>query len=350
VSDAAHVVYAVLLAGVLGASGDTVPEDRSMIESQMPPLDGATTWLNSPPLTPAGLRGKVVLVQFWTYTCINWLRTAPYVRAWAEKYQDQGLVVIGVSTPEFEFEHILDNVRRSVKDMRITWPVAVDNDYAIWRAFDNNYWPALYFVDAKGNIRHHHFGEGDYEKSEKVIQKLLAEAGHAPSDNALVSVNGAGLEAAADWGSLGSPENYVGYGRAENFASPGGAAFDKPHVYTVPPRLRLNQWALSGDWTVGKQATVSNKAKGRIVYRFHARDLHLVMGPVAPGTSVRFRVLVDGQPPATSHGLDVDAQGNGTITEQRLYQLIRQRQPIADRELEIEFVDPGVAAFAFTFG
>ena len=328
----------------------TPPAVRLPIEVEMPSLDGATTWLNSTPLTPAGLRGKVVLVQFWTYTCINWLRTLPYVRAWAEKYKDQGLVVIGVSTPEFEFEHSVDNVRRSVKDMRAIWPVAVDNDYAIWRAFDNNYWPAIYFVDAKGHIRHHHFGEGDYDKSEKVIQKLLAEAGHAPSDNTLVSVKGTGTEAAADWSSLESPENYVGYGRTENFASPGGTALDKPHVYAAPRRLGLNQWALSGDWTVGKQATVSNQAKGRIVYHFHARDLHLVMGPGAPGASVRFRVLIDGQPPGAAHGLDVDAQGNGTVTEQRLYQLIRQQQPIADREFEIEFLDPGVAAFAFTFG
>ena len=320
------------------------------IDGELPSLDGATTWLNSPPLTPAGLRGKVVLVQFWTYTCINWLRTVPYVRAWAEKYEDQGLVVIGVGTPEFEFEHILDNVRRSVKDMRITWPVAVDNDYAIWRAFDNHYWPALYFVDAKGNIRHHQFGEGDYERSEKVIQRLLAEAGHASGDRSLVSVQGTGTEAAADWSSLESPENYVGYGRTENFASPGGAASDKPHVYAVPRRLALNQWALSGDWTVGKQATVSNQAGGRIVYRFHARDLHLVMGPAVAGASVRFRVLIDGQPPGAAHGLDVDAQGYGTVSEQRLYQLIRQRQPISDREFEIEFLDPGIAVFAFTFG
>ena len=357
-----QALIALLLAGVIGAPSDTVTEDGSMgeqmtppavrlpIDDELPSFAGATTWLNSPPLSPAGLRGKVVLVQFWTYTCINWLRTVPYVRAWAEKYKDQGLVVLGVGTPEFEFEHDLDNVGRAVKDMEITWPVAVDNDYAVWRAFDNNYWPALYFVDAKGHIRHHHFGEGDYEKSEKVIQKLLAEAGHPPSDNALVSVNGAGLEAAADWGSLGSPENYVGYERTENFASPGGAAFDKARTYAPPRRLGLNQWALSGDWTVGKQATVSNQARGRVVYRFHARDLHLVMGPVKPGASVRFRVLIDGQSPGAAHGQDVDAQGYGTVTEQRLYQLIRQPKPISDREFEIEFLDPGVAVFAFTFG
>jgi thiol-disulfide isomerase/thioredoxin len=359
---AKQVLHAVLLAGTIGASSDTVTEDGSMgqqmtpaavqlpIEGEMPSLDGATTWLNSAPLSAAGLRGKVVLIDFWTYTCINWLRTLPYVRAWAEKYKDQGLVVIGVGTPEFEFEHSIENVRRSVKDMGITYPIAIDNDYAIWRAFDNNYWPALYFVDAKSHIRHHHFGEGDYEQSERVIQQLLAEAGRGSSDHSLVSVNGAGTEAAADWGSLKSPENYVGYERTEGFASPGGAAFDKPHIYNGPGRLGLNHWGLSGNWTVGRQATVLNQAKGRIVYRFHARDLHLVMGPVAPGASVRFRVLIDGQPPGAAHGLDVDAQGYGTVTEQRLYQLIRQPKPISDREFEIEFLDPGVAVFAFTFG
>jgi thiol-disulfide isomerase/thioredoxin len=357
-----QLLNAVLLAGVIGAPSDTVREDRSMgqqmtpaavrlpVEGELPSLDGATTWLNSPPLTPASLRGKVVLVQFWTYTCINWLRTLPYVRAWAEKYKDQGLVVIGVSTPEFEFEHTLDNVRRAVKDLGMTYPVAVDNDYAIWRAFDNNYWPALYFVDANGKIRHHHFGEGDYDKSERTIQKLLAEAGHAPSDKALVSANGTGTEAAADWSSLESPENYVGYRRTENFASPGGAAFDKPHLYAVPRRLGLNQWALSGDWTMGKQAILLNKANGRTAYRFHARDLHLVMGPAARGTSVRFRVLIDGQPPGAAHGIDVDEQGNGAVTEQRMYQLIRQPGPIVDRHFEIEFLSPGVELFSFTFG
>jgi thiol-disulfide isomerase/thioredoxin len=357
-----QLLHAVLLAGVIGASSDTVTEDGSMgqqmtpaavplpIEGELPSLDGATEWLNSPALSAAGLRGKVVLIDFWTYTCINWLRTLPYVRAWADKYKEQGLVVIGVSTPEFEFEHTVENVRRSVKEMGITYPIAIDNDYAIWRAFENNYWPALYFVDAKGHIRHHYFGEGDYEQSERVIQQLLAEAGRGGSDHALVSVDAGGVEAAPDWGSLKSPENYVGYERTENFASPGGAAFDKPHVYAAPRRLGLNHWALSGDWTMGRQATVLNQAKGRIIYRFHARDLHLVMGPVAPGTSVRFRVSIDGQPPAAAHGIDVDAQGYGSATEQRLFQLIRQPKPISDREFEIEFLDPGVAVFAFTFG
>jgi thiol-disulfide isomerase/thioredoxin len=350
-----------LLASVIGVPSDNGTEDRPMgqqmtpavrlpIDGELPSFDGATTWLNSPPLTPASLRGKVVLVQFWTYTCINWLRTLPHVRAWAEKYKGQGLVVIGVSTPEFEFERTLDNVRGAVKDLGMTYPIAVDNDYAIWRAFENNYWPALYFVDANGKIRHHRFGEGDYENSESTIQKLLAEAGHASSDNALVSVEGTGAEAAADWGSLKSPENYAGYGRTENFASPGGAVFDKPHAYAVPRRLGLNEWALSGDWTVGEQAIVLNRPNGRAAYRFHARDLHLVMGPWAPGTSVRFRVLLDGHPPGAAHGVDVDAQGYSTVTQSRLYQLIRQPGAIDDRTFEIEFLDAGIEALAFTFG
>jgi thiol-disulfide isomerase/thioredoxin len=320
------------------------------VEGSLPSLAGATEWLNSPPLTPAGLRGRVVLVQFWTYTCINWLRQLPYVRAWAEKYKDQGLIVIGVHTPEFGFEQSLENVRRETKAIGVGYPVAVDNEYTIWRAFNNNYWPALYFIDAKGRIRHQQFGEGRYEESEKVIQRLLAEAGSQNVSRDLAAVDGRGLEAAADWASLKSPENYVGYGRTENFASPGGAAPDQPRLYAAPARLKLNQWALSGDWTIGKQATGLNKGGGRIVYRFHARDLHLVMGPRTRGTSVRFRVTIDGEPPDAAHGLDVDDQGYGTVTEQRLYQLIRQPNRIADRLFEIEFLDPGVEAFAFTFG
>ena len=323
---------------------------RLPIEGELPSLGSATEWLNSPPLTAAGLRGKVVLIDFWTYTCINWLRSLPYVRAWAEKYKDQGLVVIGVHAPEFAFEKNVDNVRRAAEDMRVDYPIAIDNDYAIWRAFKNQYWPALYFVDAQGHIRHHQFGEGEYAQSETIIQQLLAEAGSGGIGHELVSVDARGAEAAADWGSLQSPENYVGYARTENFASPGGAVLDKRRVYAAPARLRLNNWALSGDWTVAKQATVLNKANGRIAYRFHARDLHLVMGPAARGASVRFRVLIDGQPPGAAHGIDVDDQGNGTAAEQRLYQLIRQPKPIADRQFEIEFLDSGVAAFAFTFG
>jgi thiol-disulfide isomerase/thioredoxin len=320
------------------------------IESELPSLGGATGWLNSQPLTAAGLRGKVVLIDFWTYTCINWLRSLPYVRAWAEKYKDQGLVVIGVHAPEFAFEKNVDNVRRAAKDMRVDYPIAIDNDYAIWRAFDNHYWPALYFVDAQGHIRHHQFGEGEYEQSEMIIQQLLAEAGIGGIGRELVSVDARGAEAAADWGSLRSPENYVGYERTENFASPGGAGLDERRVYAAPARLRLNHWALSGDWTVEEQATVLNEADGRIAYRFHARDLHLVMGPAARGASVRCRVLIDGQPPGAAHGIDVEDRGNGTVTEARLYQLIRQRGPVTEHTFEITFLDPGVQAYAFTFG
>ncbi|MBD1867393.1 thioredoxin family protein [Leptolyngbya sp. FACHB-671] len=319
------------------------------IEGELPSLVGATTWLNSQPLTVDELRGKVVLINFWTYTCINWLRQLPYVRAWAEKYQDQGLVVIGVHTPEFGFEKNLDNVRRALTDMRIDYPIAVDNDYAVWRAFGNRYWPALYFIDTQGRIRHHHFGEGEYERSERVIQQLLSEAGAGGVSQEMVEVNARGLEAAADWDSLRSPENYLGYARTDNFAS-SGAMLNKPHSYTAPAQLQRNQWALSGDWTIGRQAIVLSQPGGRIVYRFHARDLHLVMGPSAPGTSVRFRLLIDGQPAVEARGLDVDERGEGTVTEQRLYQLVRQSEPIRDRQFEIEFLDAGVEAFAFTFG
>ena len=319
-------------------------------QSELAALERADAWLNSPPLTASALRGKVVLIDFWTYTCINWLRTLPYVRAWAEKYKDQGLVVIGVHAPDFSFEKNLNNVRWAVKDMRVDHTVAVDNDHVIWRAFRNQYWPALYFVDAQGRVRHQHFGEGAYPQSEMVIQRLLMEAGAGRVGDDLVSADGRGLEAAADWGSLKSPENYVGYERTENFASPGGASLDKPRTYQLPAMLRLNEWALSGDWTVKKDAAVLNKPNGVIAYRFHARDLHLVMGPAAPGTSVRFRVLIDGEPPGAAHGIDVDEQGNGTVSEQRLYQLIRRPKPIADRQFEIEFVGSGVEVFAFTFG
>ena len=323
---------------------------RLPIEGELPSLGGATAWLSSPPLSAADLRGKVVLIDFWTYTCINWLRTLPYVRAWADKYRDHGVVVIGVHTPEFPFEHDLENVRQAAKNMRVEYPIAIDNDYAIWSAFNNHYWPALYIVDAQGRIRYHQFGEGAYEQSEMILQQLLAEAGIGGIAHELVSVDAQGAEAAADWGDLRSPENYVGYERTEHFASPGDAVLDTPHVYAFPARFSLNQWALAGEWTVGRGATVLHVANGRIAYRFHARDLHLVMGPAARGASVRFRVLIDGQPPGAAHGIDVDDQGNGTAAEQRLYQLIRQPKPIADRQFEIEFLDSGVAAFAFTFG
>ncbi len=319
------------------------------IEGKLPSLVGTIAWLNSQPLTVDELRGKVVLINFWTYTCINWLRQLPYVRAWAEKYQEQGLVVIGVHTPEFEFEKNIDNVRRASTEMRIDYPIAVDNDYAVWRAFGNHYWPALYFIDTQGRIRHHQFGEGEYEQSEQVIQQLLSESGTGRVGSEMVEVDARGFEAAADWDSLNSPENYLGYERTKNFASP-GAVINKPRLYTAPAQLKRNQWALSGDWTIGRQAIVLNQAGGRIAYRFHARDLHLVMGPTERGTSVRFRVLVDGQPAVAARGLDVDERGEGTVTEQRLYQLVRQPQPITDRQFEIEFLDSGVEAFAFTFG
>jgi len=332
------------------AQQNTSAASRLPIEGTMPSLAGATTWLNSPPLSPADLRGKVVLLDVWTYTCINWLRTLPYVRAWAAKYKDQGLVVIGVHSPEFPFEHDVANVRRAVTEMRVGYPVAVDNDFAIWNALNNQYWPALYIVDAQGRIRHHQFGEGGYEQSERVIQQLLLEAGSSGVGRDLATVEAPGLEAPAAWNDLKSPENYVGYGRTENFASSGGTFRDKPRVYAIPERLRLNQWALSGDWTVTKGAVASNKPNGRIAYRFHARDVHLVMGPATGGTPVRFRVLIDGKPPGPAHGTDVDDQGLGTVGAQRLYQLIRQPAPIADRTFEIEFLDPGVEAYAFTFG
>ena len=323
---------------------------QSSAPAELASLERAIEWINTPPLKAAALRGKVVLIDFWTYTCVNWLRTLPYVRAWAEKYRDQGLVVIGVHTPEFSFEKNVTNVLRAVKDMNITYPVAIDSDYVIWRAFRNNYWPALYFIDAQGRIRHYYFGEGAYDHSEMVIQRLLAEAGAGGISDDVVSVDPSGLEVAADWSSLKSPEDYVGYQRSENFASPGGAVLDKPRTYERPARLRLNEWAFSGDWTVTKEPARLNKANGSIVYRFHARDLNLVMGPASPGVPVKFRVLIDGKAPGAAHGTDVDEQGDGTVTEQRTYQMIRQLKPIADREFMIEFLGPGVEAFAFTFG
>jgi thiol-disulfide isomerase/thioredoxin len=357
IMNASKFALAALLAGAIlapmmapAAAAGNPAASPLPIEGELPSLGGAVEWLNSPPLTADGLRGKVVVVEFWTYSCINWLRTMPYVRAWAERYKAQGLVVIGVHSPEFEFEKEIANVRRAAKEMNVDFPIAVDSDHAVWRAFGNEYWPALYFIDAKGRIRHHHFGEGEYDRSERVIQALLSEAGASAVGREVVAVDGKGAEAAADWDSLGSAENYLGYARTQNFASPGGNVPDKSHVYVPPARLRLNEWALSGDWTLGRQVALLNQPNGRIVYRFHARDLHLVMGPVATGAAVRFRVLVDGKPPGADHGFDVDEQGVGRATEQRLYQLIRQHKPIKDRQFEIEFLDPGVGAFSFTFG
>lgn len=318
-------------------------------EGPLPSLSGATQWLNSAPLTTAGLRGKVVLVDFWTYTCVNWVRTLPYVRAWDEKYRDQGLAVIGVHTPEFPFEGDLDNVRWAAKEMDVRFPIAVDTDYSVWRAFNNEYWPAVYIADANGNVRFHHFGEGAYDRTERVIQRLLSQGGRTIDDQ-LVRVTPRGLEVAADYGTLRSPESYLGYERAESFASAGDALIDAPRAYTVPPRLVLNQWGLAGDWTVKGKAVVLNKASGRIVYRFHARDVNLIMGPPPGSPPVRFTVKVDGKPPGAVHGTDIDEQGNGTAARQTTYQLLRQQGRIADREFEIEFAEPGVEAFAFTFG
>jgi thiol-disulfide isomerase/thioredoxin len=320
-------------------------------EGQLPGFDGATGWLNSPPLTAADLHGKVTLVDFWTYTCINWLRTLAYVRAWAEKYRDRGLVVVGVHTPEFHFERDSDNVRQAAKDMRVGYPIALDSDYEVWRAFSNRYWPAVYIADAQGRIRHHQFGEGRYEECERVIQQLLRDAGGEDIGDGLVSVAADGFEAQADWTNLGSPETYLGYEQAQNFASPGGAAFDEARTYVAPDSLMLNRWALSGDWTIERGASVLNRADGRIAFRFHARDVHLVMRAHERGGSVPFRVLVDGEPPGDAHGLDVDEQGQGTVVQPRLYQLIRKQGPItSDSTLEITFLAPGVEAYVFTFG
>ncbi|OGN53517.1 MAG: cytochrome C biogenesis protein [Caulobacterales bacterium RIFCSPHIGHO2_01_FULL_67_30] len=341
-----------LLSGIgRGAPMNAAPTDLANlpVEGQLPAFTGATTWINSPPLTPQQLRGKVVVVDFWTYSCINCLRALPYVRAWAEKYKDQGLVVIGVHTPEFAFEKSEANVRDAVRRLGVDYPVAMDNDFAIWRAFKNQYWPAHYFIDAQGRIRHHHFGEGDYEGSERVIQQLLKEAGAADVAADVVRVQAQGAEAAADMNQLGSPETYVGYARAENFRSPGGLARDVAKAYVASP-LHLNDWSLVGRWRVTREHAELAASGGRLSFRFKARDLHLVMGPGSNGAMPRFRVLIDGQAPGADAGSDIDAQGVGRIDQQRLYQLIRQSGQVRERTFEIEFLDPGVQVFAFTFG
>jgi thiol-disulfide isomerase/thioredoxin len=291
----------------------------------------------------------VVLVQFWTYTCVNWRRTLPYVRAWAEKYRPQGLIVVGIHTPEFNFEKSPDNVRRAIREIGITFPVAIDSDQAIWRAFGNEYWPALYFFDARGRLRHHQFGEGDYENSEIVIQQLLAEAGRAAVPQGVVTVDPAGAEAAADWAHLKSPETYLGFQSGRGFASR-TATRSKAQVYAPVTKLRLNEWDLAGNWTVDDDSVKLNGANGRLIYRFHARDVNLIMSPPANGHPVRFRVRIEGAAPGAAHGSDVDDQGSGTVTEPRMYQLIRKSGHIADQLFEIQFLDPGVAAFDFTFG
>jgi thiol-disulfide isomerase/thioredoxin len=317
------------------------------VEGHLPGFDGATGWLNSPPLTPEDLGGKVVLVDFWTYTCINWLRTLAYVRAWAEKYRDRGFVVVGVHTPEFPFERDIDNVRQAAKDRAVEYPIALDSDYAIWQAFANRYWPAIYIADAEGRIRHHQFGEGGYAECEMVIQRLLREAGGDGVPDDLVTVAGDGFEAQADWANVESPETYLGYEQARGFASSGGV-LDQPRTYVAPDSLKLNQWALAGEWTIERRASVLNRADGRIAFRFHARDVHLVIGPRVRGASVPFRVLIDGEP--RGDGLDVDELGNGTVVQPRLYQLVRERRSIVDRTFEITFLAPGVEAYVFTFG
>jgi len=337
------------------------PDDRSEqtstlgdgplgFEGELASLSGATAWLNSPPLSREALRGKVVLVDFWTYSCINCLRTLPYVRAWEAKYRAAGLVVIGVHAPEFAFERDPENVAKAVRDLGVTYPVALDNNHAIWRGFNNSYWPAHYFIDARGRIRYHHFGEGNYAESEKVIQRLLAENGRAVGDMRTVTVRTKGASAAASWNDVRSAETYLGHLRAERFASPGGFVRDTGHEYVAPPRLPLNAWALAGRWLVGSEYATAQSTGARIVYRFHARDLHLVLGPSATGRRVRFRVTIDGKPPAGDHGTDINDAGNGMIEGQRLYQLVRQKSAVRERTFAIEFLDPGAQAFAFTFG
>jgi thiol-disulfide isomerase/thioredoxin len=316
----------------------------------LPSFSGGTQWLNSAPLSPEDLRGKVVLVSFWTYTCINWLRTLPYIRAWAEKYKDQGLVVIGVHTPEFAFEHNIDNVQQAMHDDDITYPVVVDNSYRIWGAFDNHFWPALYFADAEGRLRYNQFGEGEYEMAERVIQQLLSEAGARKVNDDLVSVTPHGAEVAANWNDVQSPETYLGYGRSLYLATPAPVAIGRRQVYDGKEQLRLNEWTLAGDWTIEEGASVLHEAPGKVSFHFHARDVNMVMGPVMHGAKIRFRVNIDGKSAGAVHGQDVDARGNGTVMQQRLYQLVRQSKPIADHVFEIEFLGSGVAVSAFTFG
>ena len=336
---------AAMPAAPAGADANALP-----VLGEMPKLDGATLWLNSSPLTREALRGKVVLVDFWTYSCINCLRSLPYVRAWADRYRDKGLVVIGVHAPEFAFEKDIDNVKRAVASLKVDYPVAIDNDYAIWRAFNNDSWPAHYFIDAQGRIRHTHFGEGEYAESEKIIQTLLEEAGHKDVGSDIVKVNASGDEASSDFDKVQSPETYIGYARAERFVSPGGAKDDEAATYAVPDKLTLNNWGLVGGWTVAEEHAHLDRAPGKIAFSFHARDLHLVLGPGPTGKPVRFKVTIDGKPPGDDHGVDTAADGTGVVTSQKLYQLVREKGAIADHTFSIEFEDPGVQAYAFTFG
>jgi thiol-disulfide isomerase/thioredoxin len=329
----------------LAGDADILP-----VEGHLPSFEGATGWLNSEPLTPEGLRGRVVLVDFWTYTCINWLRTAPYVQAWDSKYRHLGLTVIGVHTPEFGFEQNLDNVVARSRGFGVEYPIAVDSNYGVWEAFANHFWPAIYIADAEGRIRYHHFGEGEYAMAEMVIQQLLLEAGAEGVDPDLVSVEPTGFEVGADWLTLRTPETYVAFGRSAGFASPDRARLNEPHTYPEPSRLGLNEWAPSGAWTLAQHAAISNEPGARLSFQFQARDVNLVMGPPARGTSVSFRVLLDGQAPGDAHGFDVDDQGNGVLADQRLHQLIRRPGPVRESRFEIEFAGAGAEAYCFTFG
>jgi len=349
---AAAVIAALTVGfGVANPSPVGAQEAPSIVgSSPLPGLSGATGWLNSAPLTAKQLKGKVVLIDFWDYSCINCIRAIPYIRAWAEKYKDSGLVVIGVHTPEFDIEKQTSNVQKAVSKFGITYPVAIDNNYAIWNAFHNQYWPAHYFIDAKGRVRYEHFGEGEYDQSERWIQNLLKEANSRPMTASMVGVHGQGVEAAADVNDVRSPETYIGYARADHFGSPGGIKRDREQSYAEPLHLRLNEWGLSGMWIDHQQVAVLSSIGGKIVFRFHARDLHLVLGPTADGKSVRFRVTIDGHAPGENHGVDTDAQGNGVIRDDRLYQLVRQKGPVTDHTFAIEFLDAGVQAFSFTFG
>jgi thiol-disulfide isomerase/thioredoxin len=341
------IIPAILIAAILVA---VKPIQFTPEQENKPSLEGATGWLNATPLKLEKLRGKVVLIDFWTYTCINWRRTMPYVRDWASKYKDQGLVVIGVHTPEFSFEQELGNIRNANREMNIGYPVAVDSRYEIWNSFQNRYWPALYLIDANGKIRYQKFGEGDYQEIELKIQQLLKELSPKNTPLQTTVIQPVGAEAAADWRNVQSPENYIGYGQTQGFASPGGIISDKAATYNVPAHLQLNQWALMGEWNIGKEKAFLIGKEGKLIYRFHARDLNLIIGPGAKGTSIKFRVTIDGNIPGASHGLDIDENGNGTITEPRMYQLIRQQGPIIDRDFQIEFLSPKVEVYDFTFG
>ena len=346
VSDSTKIIPATFVPGKVALD----QRSHLPIEGKVPDLNGAVSWLNSPPLDKKQLRGKVILIDFWTYSCINCIRTLPFVRAWAEKYKDQSLIVIGVHTPEFAFEKNVDNVQNAVRSFRVTYPVAVDSDYRIWRAFDNQYWPAMYFVDGAGRIRHHVFGEGDYQHSENVIKELLAEArGTDQTDDRSLNLDAPGAEVASDAGDVHSGETYVGYEQAKGFISPGGLQHDREHVYTTA-NPGSNDWGLTGSWNVHSQYAVESRPGAGMVFRFHARDLHLVLGPRDDGKPVRFRVTLDGESLGNNHGADVDTNGNGVVSATRLYQLVRQSGPIRDRTFRIEFLEAGAEAYVFTFG